>query len=82
LSGAITGMGTLTKISAGTLLFSGTSNTYSGLTTVSAGILQASAINAFSPNSSISLAGTSTLALNGLSQIIGSLSGVSGPRSP
>src|SRR6185437_9253487 len=42
----------------------GTSNTYSGLTTISAGTFQANARNAFSPNSGISLANVASANLN------------------
>ena len=77
-SGAITGVGGgLTKQGSGTFVLSGTSNTYSGETAVNAGIFQAGATNAFSPNSQFNLANTSgvTLNVNSFSETIGSLTG-------
>ncbi len=62
-AGAISGTGTLTKSAAGTLSLTGTSNTYSGVTTVSAGTLRLAASSANNiPNSaSINLATSTTL---------------------
>ena len=71
-SGTLTdGMSTLgfNKIGAGTMILSG-SNTYSGITLVSVGTLQAGSPTAFSPNSAFTV--NSTLDLNGNSNTIGS----------
>ncbi|MBS0626073.1 MAG: autotransporter-associated beta strand repeat-containing protein [Verrucomicrobia bacterium] len=75
--GSITGSGGLTKQGTGTQTISNTNTNYSGLTTITTGILQAGAANAFSSNSAVSLANTAGVALdlNGFSQIIGGLSG-------
>jgi len=66
----------LTKVGNGTLTLSG-ANTYSGTTTVTAGILRAGAANAFSPNSAINLANASGVSLDlaGYSQTLNSLDG-------
>ncbi|MEB0173906.1 autotransporter-associated beta strand repeat-containing protein, partial [Undibacterium sp. CCC1.1] len=72
----IDGLGTvgLSKAGSGTLSLSG-SNTYSGATTLTAGTLSATAANALSPHSAITLTSTSTLDLGGYNQLIGSLAG-------
>ena len=49
-AGAISGTGNVNQIGTGTTILSG-NNTYSGATTVSAGILQAGSATGFSPNS-------------------------------
>ena len=72
LSGAIRGVGALTKADTGTLVLTG-NNSYSGITNVAAGTLQAGATTAFSPNSAFDVA--ATLDLHGFSNTIGSLSG-------
>ncbi|MDB5806558.1 MAG: autotransporter protein, partial [Betaproteobacteria bacterium] len=73
--GVITGSGNLVKETAGTLVLAG-SNTYTGATTVNAGVLQAGvATRAFGSNSAVTVAGGATLDLNGFSQTIGSLAG-------
>ena len=64
--------GSLTKQGASTLTLSG-SGSYTGLTTIAAGTLQAGAINAFSPNSAFNV--TTTLDLNGFSNTIDRLIG-------
>ncbi len=69
-------------VSGGTLTVSGSGlNTYSGATTiVNGGTLQGGATNAFSPNSAVSIDGTSTLDLGGFNQTIASLAGLAGAK--
>ena len=69
-AGAISGIGALDQIGAGTTVLSGTSNSYSGDTRVNAGVLQAGAAAAFSPNSAVSIAPGAMLDLNGYSQTV------------
>ena len=78
-SGGITGTALL-NLTGGTLQLSGTSlNTYSGTTTLSnSAILLAGATSAFSPNSAVSLLGSSELNLSTFSNTIAALSGNSG----
>lgn len=79
-AGGITGQGGL-SLTGGTLILSTPSaaNTYFGTTILSnAAVLQAGALNAFSPNSPVNLTGTSTLNLNGYSNTIFSLTGNAG----
>ncbi len=66
----------LTKLGANALILSGT-NSYSGATTVSGGILRAGSATAFSTNSAVTLANTAgvSLDLNGNDVSIGSLAG-------
>ncbi len=71
-TGVISGSGSVTKSNTGAVTFNG-SNTYFGTTFVNAGILQAGAVNAFSPNSTFNV--SSTLNLNNFSQVIGALEG-------
>ena len=68
--------GSLLKDGAGTLLLLGT-NTYSGPTTVSGGVLQAGATGGLSSNSAITLANVAgvTLNVNTFTATIGSLAG-------
>ncbi len=63
----------LTKVGAGTETLSGISNTYSGPTTISAGVLQTGAVNALSSHSDVT--DNATLDVKGFSQSIGALSG-------
>ena len=81
-SGSILGTnsitGAITKVGAGTFTLNGTNNSYGGTTTLSGGVWQAGAINAFSKNSTINLAAGTTVDLNGNSNIIGGLGGTSG----
>ena len=63
----------LTKTGIGTLVLSGSSNTYSGETTVSAGTLRAGSLTAFSVNSAFTV--NSVLDLDGFSNSVGSLEG-------
>jgi outer membrane autotransporter protein len=74
-AGVISGGGGFTKAGTGTLTLSG-ANTYSGTTQINAGALRASAANAFSPNSVVSIASGATLDLGTtFDQTIGGLSG-------
>ncbi|MGX1785436.1 autotransporter domain-containing protein [Bosea sp. NPDC055332] len=75
VSQSLTGTGSLAKTGAGTLVLKGASS-YSGATTVSEGTLRAGAANAFSANSTFTVASGATLDLAGLNQTIGSLAGV------
>jgi fibronectin-binding autotransporter adhesin len=81
LTGGVTGGSgnTFSKTSAGTLVLSGTGNTYSGQTQVAGGTLKAGAANNLSPNSQIDLSAVgATLDLNNSSQTITSLTGIAG----
>ncbi|MCW2477666.1 autotransporter-associated beta strand repeat-containing protein [Candidatus Symbiopectobacterium sp. NZEC135] len=70
--GLISGSGGLRLFGAGiTTLIA--NNTYSGLTSVEAGTLQAGDLNVFSPDSIITVEQSATLALDGLSQVIAGL---------
>ena len=76
-AGSMSGTGTLTSIGPSTLILSAT-NTYTGATIVSGGVLQAGiATNAFGSNSAVTLANTAgvALSLNGFDNTIGSLNG-------
>ncbi len=75
VSQSLSGTGSLAKTGAGTLVLKGASS-YSGTTTVSEGTLRAGAANAFSANSTVTVASGTTLDLAGLNQTIGSLAGV------
>ena len=82
LSGAISGQGSLDLINdglfrkngAGTLILSGV-NTYSGITAVQDGILQAGSSTGLSPNAGVKVLSTSTLDLNGFDSTVVFLSG-------
>ena len=74
LSGNISGTGSVVQAGLGTSTLSGT-NTYSGVTTVSAGSLQAGSLSALSANSDFTVMTGATLNLNGFSNAIGSLAG-------
>ncbi len=78
ISGLNTTTGAITKVGAGTFTLNGTNNTYGGTTTVSGGVWQAGALNAFSKNSTVDLAVGTTLDLNGYANTIGGLSGLGG----
>lgn len=71
--------GSITKIGSGTQIFAGTS-TYSGTTSINAGTWQAGSANAFSPNSTFSLANVANATLNlaGFNSTIGALTGGGG----
>ena len=67
---SIDGIGTLTKSGSGTLTLSG-SNSYSGATTVNAGMLAISSINAVGGTSGISLGNGTTLRYTGSGETLG-----------
>ena len=85
ISGNVSDDGALTKTGGGTLILSGT-NSYSGGTTINAGILQAGAVNAFGTGPmtvtgdglGYGYGNTATLDLNGFDQTIGPLAGDAG----
>ena len=72
LAGNINGTGSVIQAGTGSSALSGT-NTYNGVTTVSAGTLQARSLSALSPNSDFTV--NAILDLNGFSSAIGSLAG-------
>jgi fibronectin-binding autotransporter adhesin len=77
-AGAITGSGTAVNITFGGLVvFGNSSNSYTGVTTISPGTLRAGAANVFSPNSVVTLsnAANALLDLAGFNQTISNLSG-------
>ncbi len=76
-SGAIFGSGRLVKVGIGALTLSGLNSTYSGVTLIESGTLQAGAVNAFSKSSIILLANKecAELNLNGYTNTIPSLTG-------
>ncbi len=81
-AGNLSGTMQLIKTNTGTLVLANTGgNNYSGGTMVSAGTLQGGAANAFSPNSAVTLSGSSTLDLGGFSQAINALSSSSATTS-
>jgi autotransporter-associated beta strand protein len=81
--GIIAGSGALTKADSGTLILSG-ANTYTGATTISAGILQLGATNVLPSSTAVTIGtgpvggvggGTPTLDLNNFSTTVGSIAG-------
>ncbi|MEI6234807.1 MAG: autotransporter-associated beta strand repeat-containing protein, partial [Planctomycetota bacterium] len=77
LGSSMTGAGTLNKVGSGmmTLGSAGVSNSYSGGTTVSGGVLAAAAALAFGNNAPTTLATGATLQLAGFNQTLGNLTG-------
>ncbi|GJE57434.1 autotransporter-associated beta strand repeat-containing protein [Methylobacterium thuringiense] len=73
-AGTIRGATALTKAGTGTLTLSG-ANSHAGATTVSAGTLQAGAVNALSAASAVTVASTGRMDLNGFNQTVASLAG-------
>ncbi|MCX6543975.1 MAG: autotransporter-associated beta strand repeat-containing protein [Acidobacteria bacterium] len=67
LSGAIGGGGSLTKDGTGLLTLSG-DNTYTGATSVNAGILRAGSVTAFGNSTSLSVGASGTADFNGFDQ--------------
>ena len=68
---AISGDGAVNVLAGSTTLTG--ANSYSGATNVEGGTLRAGALNAFSPNSAVMVAGGGTLDLNGFSQTVSGL---------
>jgi len=73
-SGVLSGTGGLTKIGAGTLIFSG-SNTYTGKTSINAGALQLGAANRIADTSAVTIAAGASFNLNGFAETVGSIAG-------
>ena len=73
-AGVISGTGTLAKSGAGTLTLTA-SHTFTGGTSIDAGVLRAGATNVFSSGSTIVIAPGATFDLGGFSQTVGGLSG-------
>ena len=63
----------LTMNGGGTLILSGASNSYTGGTTVSAGVLANGVLNALPTSTALTVKGTGTYNLSGKSQTVGSL---------
>ena len=74
LAGNITGTGSVVQAGTGTSILAGT-NTYSGVTTVSLGTLQAGSATGLSGTSDFTVSAAGTLDLHGFSSTIGSLAG-------
>ncbi len=77
LSGIVSGSGGITMNGTGGTLVLSAANTYTGATTITAGILRAGIANAVPSSSAVTLANTSgaTFDLNNFNQSIGTLSG-------
>ncbi|MDI1251289.1 MAG: autotransporter-associated beta strand repeat-containing protein [Lacunisphaera sp.] len=73
-TGVISGTGSLTKDSSGTLLLAG-ANTYTGATTISAGTLQLGADERIANTSAVTVAGGATFDVAGQTETIGSIAG-------
>ncbi|MEM7541508.1 MAG: autotransporter-associated beta strand repeat-containing protein, partial [Pseudomonadota bacterium] len=77
LTGAVTGAGSVRKEGAGTFVLGG-ANTYSGVTEVNAGELEAGSTTAIGDTSAVTVAAGAVLDLNGNNETIGSLAGATG----
>lgn len=77
INAAIAGPGGFQLRGSGTTLFGSTSNTYSGSTMLSSGIMTDAAANSFSPNSTVVLSGSGTLNAS-FDETIGGLQGAGG----
>ncbi len=73
--GSFQGSGDLVKIGASVLTLNSDRNTYSGLTIIESGVLQAGVANAFSPNSQIFINLGQSLDLNSYDNTVASLTG-------
>ena len=71
--GAISGSGAVNQIGTGATVLTGVKNTYGGATSVISGSLRAGAVDAFSPNSVVTVAGPGVLDLNGMNQTVAGL---------
>ncbi|ESZ15743.1 phosphomannomutase [Mesorhizobium sp. L2C085B000] len=81
LGGSVVGAGALVKSGPGTLVLSGT-NTYTGDTTVRAGILRAGSASAFGGTGGLSVGAGATADLNGFGNTVRFLSDDSGNPGP
>jgi autotransporter-associated beta strand protein len=72
--GVISGTGKVVNLGSGTLTLAGT-NTYTGTTILTAGVLKAGSTGAFSAGSAFTVNVDATLDLNGFDNTVGSLSG-------
>jgi fibronectin-binding autotransporter adhesin len=77
LNGALSGTGGLTKIGTGTLTIGG-ATTYTGPTSILAGVLRAGAVNVLNSNAALAISDGTSMDLNGFSQTVASLSGAGG----
>ena len=79
IAAPVTGSGSLTKEDTGTLILTNAGNTYTGGSTVSGGILQASGTGIFgSTSGSMTVNSGGTLDLNNTNQTVGNLTGTGG----
>ncbi len=76
--GTAAGTFALTKTGSGIFTLSGTSNNFTGATTISNGNLLDAATNTMAPLSAVSVGATGIFTLGGFSQSVGSLTGVAG----
>ena len=75
LGGNISGTGSVVQIGTGSAVTLSGANTYNGVTTVSAGTLQAGSLSALSAGSDFTVNTNATLDLHGFSNAVGSLAG-------
>ena len=74
-NGSFEGPGDFVKIGAGALILNSVNNTYTGLTIIESGVLQAGTCGALSPNSKVFINASQSLDLNSYDNTIASLSG-------